>query len=159
MNIMWEEVLPGYQRFPDSFRPVLSVLLATLCKHEPWLRAKLPAGHPLLLTPLFCDHARALSVHVSFDKIQGCGGGIPRSIRLSQAQRELPAQLSAHITENFSIQGVAAMTPTMFQAMLSEAFAKLNTGPCGGNISASGAGAIFHLWADGTYHELPADFE
>jgi hypothetical protein len=97
---------------------------------------------------------------VSFEKIQGCGGGIPRSIRLSQAQRELPAQLSAHITENFSIQGVAAMTPTMFQAMLTEAFAKLGTvPPCGGNASASTAGAMFHLWADGMYHELPADFE
>ena len=160
VRLEWEELLPGYQRFPDSFRPVLTVLLATLCKHEQWLRAKLPAGHPLLLTPLFCEHARALSAHVSFEKIQGCGGGIPRSIRLSQAQRELPAQLSAHITENFSIQGVAAMTPTMFQAMLTEAFAKLGTvPPCGGNASASAAGAMFHLWADGMYHELPADFE
>ena len=78
---------------------------------------------------------------------------------MSQAQRELPAQLASHITENFSIQGVAAMTPSMFQNMLSEAFAKLNMVPAGGSASASAAGGMFHLWADGMYHELPAEFE
>jgi len=160
VRLEWEELLPGYQRFPESFRPLLSVLLATLCKHESWLRAKLPAGHPLLLTPLFCQHAHTLRAHVSFEKMQGCGGGIPRSIRIAQAQRELPAQLASHITENFSIQGVAAMTPTMFQNMLSEAFAKLNMAPAGGSASsASAAGGMFHLWADGMYHDLPAEFE
>ena len=162
VRLDWDELLPGHQRFPETFRPLLSVLLATLCKHETWLRATLPAGHPLLLTRLFCHHASSLSAHVFFENNQGSAGGIPRSIRMSQAQRDLPGQLSAHITENFSIQGVAAMTPTMFKAMLSEAFTQLSVGSGRAGVGANGAGvvgAMMHLWNDGMYHELPLDFE
>jgi hypothetical protein len=156
----WETLLPGYSHVPANFKPLLPHLLAALVQHSDWLRGTLPAGHPLLLTPLFrMQHIHALKSQVVIT-YKTCGGGIPRSVALAESQRQMPGRVAQHITENFAVTGVAAMTPAMFSQILEEKFTRYNASvqQC---VNASGvlsSGAMMHLWPDGFYHELPATF-
>ena len=157
----WETLLPGYSRVPANFKPLLPHLLAALAQHSNWIRETLPAGHPLLLTPLFrMRHIDALKSKVVIT-YNSCGGGIPRSVALAESQRQMPGRVSQHITENFAVTGVAAMTPAMFSQILEEKFTRYNASVQQQCVNASGvisSGAMMHLWSDGFYHELPAIF-
>ncbi len=42
----WATVLPGFAHLPQSFRPVLLPLLASLVYHRDWLKKTLPRNHP-----------------------------------------------------------------------------------------------------------------
>lgn len=56
-QIDWPTVLPLYSRMPQSMKVALPFLLAAICHHEPWLRQKLPADHPLFNSCLFISGA------------------------------------------------------------------------------------------------------
>ena len=49
----WNTVIPGYSRYPETFRQALPYLLASVIYHEPFLRATLQPRHPLFCSQLF----------------------------------------------------------------------------------------------------------
>ena len=77
--IDWDSVLPMHAEVPESFRPVLPILLAQLIHHRTWLRQTLKAGHPILMTHLFTSGVvDELEAFVRFERDEQ-GGGIPRA--------------------------------------------------------------------------------
>jgi hypothetical protein len=67
--ISWDSVLPLHARLPETLKQALPQLLASICYHEPWLRATLAPNHPLFTTHLFASgRAAALRTHV----VAGC---------------------------------------------------------------------------------------
>jgi hypothetical protein len=76
-EIDWDAVFPMHADVPDTFRPVLPVLLAQLVHHRAWLRTTLKTGHPVLMTHLFSSGVvDELAPYVRFDR-DPQGGGIP----------------------------------------------------------------------------------
>jgi hypothetical protein len=58
---IWNEIVPGYDNYPKSFRAAFPFLLASLFYHEAFLRANLRSDHPLWTERVFtsnrCIHA------------------------------------------------------------------------------------------------------
>jgi hypothetical protein len=54
-STFWNNLLPGYDRFPTCFRQCLPYLLASLVHHQQYLREVLPPNHPLFNCPVFAS--------------------------------------------------------------------------------------------------------
>ena len=46
----WVELVPDFERYPDSFRQVLPFLLASVIYHREWLESNLHRDHPLFIS-------------------------------------------------------------------------------------------------------------
>lgn len=99
-QIQWTSLVADYSELPVAFRyEVLPKLLASICKHQTWLRDMLPRGHPLLVSELFTVHDSLLlgalpHVHEMTRPMGECTG-LPLSLQthllLRQHLHPLPA--------------------------------------------------------------------
>ena len=66
VSIEWEEFMPSYSNYPESFRTCLPFLLASLVFHKDWLRENLHPTHPLLSQRVFTsEYIRSLKSSVT----------------------------------------------------------------------------------------------
>jgi len=61
----WETLVPGYQNYPDCFKPCIPFLVASVIYHISWCRSKLPAGDPFFTSRLNRDQEL-------IDRLQPC---------------------------------------------------------------------------------------
>jgi hypothetical protein len=46
----WQEILPEFGQYPESFRQVVPYLLASIVFHHKWLKDNLHENHPLFVS-------------------------------------------------------------------------------------------------------------
>jgi hypothetical protein len=95
LEFSWNELLPGYENYPESFKTCLPFLLASIVYHEEWLRAHLHASHPLFLQRIFSGGYMSRLKNLV---VTGCGmdqdsgiiaTGIPHHILLAERIRSV----------------------------------------------------------------------
>jgi hypothetical protein len=149
--VAWSTVFPLYSTLPDTFKRALPYLLSAICHHEEWLRATLPAHHPLFSTPLFTSGALAsLRAHV-FAGSHRCGPtgmtatGIPPHLAMTNelnavvkqteamktqllSQYEaLPNAVASVLLSKLSINGAIPVTLDDLKSVLAQAVSDMNT--------------------------------
>ena len=50
---VWNEIVPGYENYPEQFRSMFPLLVAAVIHHEAELRQRLDPTHPILNSTLF----------------------------------------------------------------------------------------------------------
>ena len=102
----WDEILPGFLLYPESFRVALPFLLASLLYHHDYITSTLHPGHPIHSCRVFTLPADKLSglrgrVHAGTFKNQTTGMvamGVPQQVRilhrLDQIEHELAGTTS-----------------------------------------------------------------
>jgi hypothetical protein len=93
LEFSWNELLPGYENYPESFQTCLPFLLASIVYHEDWLKRNLHHNHPIFLQRIFSggyvSRLKALVVTGSGTD-PDCGmvaTGIPHHILLAERLR------------------------------------------------------------------------
>jgi hypothetical protein len=95
----WNDILPGYETYPECFRVAIPYLLASLVYHSEWLQSTLPAQHPLFLQRVWTSGiiSRLKSkVHLGrvFNQATGMKStGIPPSVVILGEFSELKARV------------------------------------------------------------------
>ena len=107
-NQFWNEIVAGYDNYPESFQTAFPFLLASVIHHEKFLRDNLPRQHPLWNEGVFSRNK-----HIEFLRgktLLGIGvckatgmkaSGIPPHLAIANQLRELTATISA-LEEKFN---------------------------------------------------------
>ena len=53
LSMDWDEIMPSYANYPESFQTCIPFLLASLVYHQDWLRSHLHQSHPLFSQRVF----------------------------------------------------------------------------------------------------------
>jgi hypothetical protein len=106
VHISWHEVIPNFDTlYPNSFKPVMRMLLASVIYHEKYIRDSLPS-HPVLQTPLFTSATLIPSLR---DKVAAGtftnnrtgmkATGIPPQVLLAERLAHVESTLEGHKVE------------------------------------------------------------
>ena len=95
----WKSILPGYERLPPCFQSAARFMLASLVFHQDWLRASLPAAHPLFSSPVFTSgHAARLRPLILTGEFEHSESGLRATgIPPSVSQLRMISELSNHV--------------------------------------------------------------
>ena len=99
-TIDWETILPGYDNYPDCFRQTFPFLLASIVKHQNWLRENLPLNHPLFLAYVFTSGlTRRLEDNVLVGNLccptsRLMASGVPHSVMVSKYLGDLQQKVN-----------------------------------------------------------------
>jgi hypothetical protein len=95
----WKLLIPGYDRFPGSFKQCVPFFLASIVYHEMFLRRTLPENHPLFNTLLFTSRILPSLRSLVCQKSNNCdvariqATGIPPFIVVGLAVKQLQDQV------------------------------------------------------------------
>lgn len=124
----WGQIVDGYDNYPESFKTIFPFLLASLIHHEPFLRANLPAQHPLWTQRVFIANRHLSSLRgstltgIGACKVTGMKAtGIPPHLAIASKVRELTeAVLSLRDMMTSLLQGLAQSLPAVISTKVSE---------------------------------------
>jgi hypothetical protein len=101
----WVAYIPGWRKYPASFRKTIPYLLASVVYHSDWLRRTLDAAHPLLHSRFFRDNIpsrlkpKVLTGTFYCEKTRMTATGIPSHLVLAKefqdAKNAIVAKMSA----------------------------------------------------------------
>ena len=108
-NFGWENIIDGFQLYPECFRRVIPYLLASIVYHESYLRNNLPLNHPLWNQTIFTQNVviggsnftnmvvalknRVLTGHGVCKETSMQASGVPNSILIAQEVENLKLDL------------------------------------------------------------------
>jgi hypothetical protein len=148
----WKEIVPGYDNFPETFKPTFPFLLATVINKEVELRSILVSHHPLWSSPIFSRNrhlqllrTKTLTGEMKCANTGLIASGVPRDVIIAHEVKtvgqqvvgiatqleEMPAliaeQTLTRIREEISISGLQSVTLNDIRVLLAENNALANS--------------------------------
>jgi hypothetical protein len=124
----WNEILPMYSSYTESFRRCLPYLLASLLYHHNYLRTNLSASHPIFHARVFIRNQLLERLKAGFIMVNGfwtdCGmkaTGIPQHIAITKQMHDLGTRLGELEAESAKFRETVTTTlPTIIAGQVAE---------------------------------------
>ncbi|CAM9390413.1 unnamed protein product, partial [Ectocarpus fasciculatus] len=110
-NDYWNEVVPGYDKYPGGFKTIFPILLASILYHEDFLKKTLSSAHPVFSARVFTrnimlnDLKSSILLGVGLCKETGMRAtGVPPHLAIASKITELTSEI-ASLRQQLTEQG------------------------------------------------------